>query len=136
MKPQIFKSIQHQRVKSEHGYVDKLATVDDFEVKEIYVTNVGRGLVSAWKRHRLMTSNLKVVAGEVLFVFPSSTSKFDEVVLHHRDELILRIEPGTWFGFQGLLSHNSIINMASMVHVSEEIERAHLENYPYSWRKS
>ena len=127
-----FKVTQHLRAKSEHGHVDKLATVGDFEIGEIYVSNIGQGLVSAWKRHTLMTSNLKVVAGKVRFVFLEG-STFSEVVLSHGSTDVLRVEPGTWMGFQGLESQNSILNMASMTHNPDEIERAPIDRFDFRW---
>ncbi len=102
---------------------------------EAYFSMVEAGAVKAWKLHRQMTLNLVVPIGEVRFVFFSDSGKA------RREESIgvsnycrLTVPPGIWFGFQGLAEHSSLIlNVASIPHDPDEVERKSQEEIEYAW---
>lgn len=96
---------------------------------EAYFSTVHHGAVKAWKRHRRMTSNLVVPAGEIRFVIvdrrddePGATC-FMEVRLSRQNYQRLTIPPGLWMGFQGLgRGLNLLLNVASLPHDDGECE--------------
>lgn len=96
---------------------------------EAYFSTVHRGAVKAWKRHRRMTSNLVVPAGEIRIVIvgrrdagPGAPS-FMDVCLSRRNYQRLTIPPGLWMGFQGLgPGLNLLLNIASLPHDDNECD--------------
>ena len=121
--------VLHAMKQTEAGYSD---------FGEAYFSWVFVGAVKAWKRHVKMTINVVVPVGQVRFVFRHVTSDGDE---EFRVEEIgedryarLTVPPGIWFGFQGLNAPQSLLlNIASIPHDSNEIERLALTDINYNW---
>jgi len=105
---------------------------------EAYFSWVSAGAVKAWKRHTRMTMNLVVPVGQVRFVFRCVNA---DGVEEFRVEDIgvdryarLTVPPGIWAGFQGLSTHQSLVlNIASIPHDPNEIERLALSDINYTW---
>ncbi len=105
---------------------------------EAYFSWVAAGAVKGWKRHTRMTMNVLVPLGQVRFVFRG---------LDDGGEAIFRVEeigvaryvrvtvpPGIWFAFQGLGTPQSLVlNIASIAHDPNEIERLALADIHYVW---
>lgn len=102
---------------------------------EAYFSWVSAGSVKAWKRHTRMTMNLVVPIGQVKFVF--SLKGHDEFrVFEIGEDFYARISvpPGIWFGFQGLREPQSLLlNIASIPHDPDEVERLALNKFKYEW---
>ena len=101
---------------------------------EAYFSWIGQSAVKAWKRHLYMTMNLIVPVGRVRFVF---AEKVDGTL---RQEIIgpdhyarLTVPPDIWFGFQGLASNSLVLNLASLVHDPNEVERLPVSSFNYQW---
>ena len=125
----------HEVVGSPHGHINKLWTNVEGPVAEAYISVIRKGAVSAWKRHLSMVSRIKVIRGKVGFVFPGKQGRFDSIVLEEQSAQILEIFEGQWFGFKGLAEENSILNLASILHDPEEIDRKPIEFFQYDWRE-
>jgi dTDP-4-dehydrorhamnose 3,5-epimerase len=105
---------------------------------EAYFSWVSIDAVKAWKRHTQMTMNVVVPVGKVRFVFRCVNS---EDVEEFRVEEIgedryvrLTVPPGIWFGFQGLGTPQSLVmNIASIPHDPNEVERMLLSDINYKW---
>ena len=107
---------------------------------ELYFSWIKPGRIKAWKRHKLMTSNLIVPYGLVKFVFcrDISNGSFEELIIGNtsNDDQYSRItvSPGIWFGFMGISSHNSLIaNLANIEHSSEEVDTLDINSLKYNW---
>ncbi len=105
---------------------------------EAYFSWVSVGAIKAWKRHIQMTMNVVVPVGQVTFVFCCVNTDGDE---EFRVEQIgvgryarITVPPGIWFGFQGLhASQSLVLNIASIPHDPNEIERLALTEINYEW---
>lgn len=105
---------------------------------EVYFSWVFAGAIKAWKRHTRMTMNIVVPVGRVRFVFclanEMGVDEFrTEEIGEHRYARIT-VPPGIWFGFQGLQENKSLVlNIANIVHDSNEVERLALTDIDYAW---
>ena len=107
---------------------------------EVYFSTVKKGAIKAWKMHKLMTLNLVVPVGEVLFVFVDQRKKSKtngeiyEVRLSSNPYRRMTVPPGIWFGFMGLSSElNLLSNQADIVHDPNEVERKDLNAFQIDW---
>jgi dTDP-4-dehydrorhamnose 3,5-epimerase len=105
---------------------------------EAYFSWVSEGVVKAWKRHTRMTMNVVVPVGQVQFVFCSidtSGAKDFRVEEIGTDRYVrLTVPPGIWFGFQGLgENQNLVLNVASIPHDPNEVERLTHGDINYDW---
>lgn len=111
---------------------------------EVYFSEVGAGVVKAWKLHRRMTQRLAVPAGRVRFALhddragSATRGSTSEVVLGRPDRYaLLIIPPQVWYGFQGLSEGTSLIaNCADLPHDPGEIVRRGPDDIsapPFQW---
>lgn len=105
---------------------------------EAYFSWVCAGAVKAWKRHMRMTMNVIVPVGQVRFVFRSVNAgggdefRVEEIGVDRYAKIT--VPPGIWFGFQGLgASQSLVLNIASIPHDPNEVERLALSEVNYSW---
>lgn len=106
---------------------------------EAYFSCVSADSVKAWKRHMRMTMNVVVPVGQVRFVFRSvNAGGVDEFRVEEIgvDRFVrITVPPGIWFGFQGLgAPHSLVLNIASIPHDPNEVERLALSEVKYVWR--
>jgi dTDP-4-dehydrorhamnose 3,5-epimerase len=106
---------------------------------EAYFSSIEFGAIKAWKRHHEMQLNLIVPIGQIKFVLfddrnGDKNGVFQEVLLSPKNYFRLSIPPLVWVGFQGLEKENStLLNIASIEHSEEEVERKSLKDINYSW---
>lgn len=105
---------------------------------EAYFSLITAGSVKAWKRHTRMTMNLVVPKGKVRFVFRGTSAdgsdKFRVEDIGEFGYARITVPPGIWFGFQGLADPQSLIlNIASIPHDPDEVERLPLSDVHYAW---
>ena len=98
---------------------------------EAYFSQVDKGAIKAWKRHKKMTLNLVVPVGKIKFVLfddrEVSNTQFQEVIISKDSYYRLTVPPMIWMGFQGLSSSCSILlNIANIVHNAEEVDRKNI----------
>jgi len=121
--------VLHAMKQSDAGYVG---------FGEAYFSWVSVGAIKAWKRHIQMTMNVVVPVGQVRFVFCCVNTVGDE---EFRVEQIgvgryarITVPPGIWFGFQGFhVSPSLVLNIASIPHDQNEVERLALTEIDYEW---
>ena len=105
---------------------------------EAYFSWVSAGAIKAWKRHTQMTMNVVVPVGQVRFVFRCINAagaedfRIEEIGV---DRYVrITVPPGIWFGFQGLGAQpNLVLNLASIPHDPNEVERLALMDINYDW---
>ena len=107
---------------------------------EAYFSSVEPRAIKAWKCHQQMVLNIVVPVGEIKFVLfdnrPKSKTNgdFQEVLLSQKNYQRLTVPPMVWMGFQGLSSDGSmLLNMASIVHNSLEVDRKNIEKIEFNW---
>ena len=123
--------ILHGIKKDANGFVD---------FGEAYFSIVNLGAVKAWKRHRLMTLNIVVPVGGVLFVLhdqrkgSSTYGSSDKIVLSRSNYVRLTVPPMVWFGFKGVGPGESVLlNIADIAHDPNEIERKNSDFFNFDW---
>ena len=118
--------VLHAMKQSDAGYSD---------FGEAYFSWVAAGAVKAWKRHTRMTMNVVVPVGQVRFVFRlDGTEEFRVEEIGVGRYARLTVPPGIWFGFKGLLEPQSLVlNIASIPHDPNEVERIILSEIKYDW---
>ncbi|WP_341880165.1 dTDP-4-dehydrorhamnose 3,5-epimerase [Synechococcus sp. UW140] len=105
---------------------------------EAYFSWVSARAVKAWKRHTCMTMNIVVPVGQVKFVFSminaDGANEFlvEEIGIDRYARIT--VPAGIWFGFQGLSDPQSLVmNIASITHDPNEVERLPLLDINYDW---
>ena len=58
-----------------------------------------------------------------------------EVILSKDNYQRLTIAPGLWLAFKGLSKKNTLLNLASIEHDSNESESMNLYDFDYNWNK-
>ena len=106
---------------------------------EAYFSQIDKGAVKAWKRHKKMVLNLIVPVGKIRFVLfddrDVSNSQFQEVTLSKDNYCRLTVPPMIWMGFQGLDSNvNILLNIANIEHSPQESNRKELSEIKFKWR--
>ena len=107
---------------------------------EAYFTNIKKGAIKGWKRHKKMTLNLIVPIGKIRFVLFDdrllSDKKFQEIIISKDNYCRLTVPPMIWLGFQGISEGNSLLlNIASIVHNPKEMEKQNIEQIKFDWNK-
>ena len=105
---------------------------------EAYFSQVDKGAIKAWKRHKKMTLNLVVPVGKIKFVLfddrEVSNTQFQEVIISKDNYCRLTIPPMVWVGFQGLSDNGSILlNIANIEHDPGEVDRLEVDKINYDW---
>ncbi|MGI9316641.1 MAG: dTDP-4-dehydrorhamnose 3,5-epimerase [bacterium] len=107
---------------------------------ETYFSSIEAGHIRGWKRHREMTLNLVVVAGEVRFVLIEEkdqihSREFDEVILSPKHNYArLCVPPGIWVAFQGVANPISILaNIANIEHDPSEADQVSIDHFDFDW---
>jgi dTDP-4-dehydrorhamnose 3,5-epimerase len=105
---------------------------------EAYFSQVDRGAIKAWKRHKKMTLNLVVPVGEIRFVLfddrEVSNTKFQEVIISKDNYCRLTVPPMIWMGLQGLSDAGSmLLNIANIEHNPYEVDKRNIEQIEFNW---
>lgn len=106
---------------------------------EVYFSQVNKGAIKAWKRHKKMTLNLVVPVGEIKFVLfddrEVSNTQFQEITISRGNYCRLTVPPMIWIGFQGLSNDRSmLLNIANIEHDPGEVNRLQIDKINYDWR--
>jgi dTDP-4-dehydrorhamnose 3,5-epimerase len=125
-----------ERISIEAGDIRKYLKLSDSEFSgfgEIYFSYANKNFIKAWKKHNKMTMNIMVVSGEIKFVFYVD-GNFKEIILKGSENKLLTVNPGIWFGFEGIGENNLICNIANIEHSEDELERKEILDLEYKWR--
>ena len=107
---------------------------------EAYFSQVDKGAVKAWKRHKKMTLNLVVPVGAIKFVLfddrDMSNIQFQEIIISRDNYCRLTVPPMIWMGFQGLSDDGSmLLNIANIEHDAYEVDKKNIEQIKFNWDK-
>jgi len=105
---------------------------------EAYFSQVNKGFIKAWKRHKIMTLNLIVPTGKVRFVLfddrEVTNNQFQEVIISKGNYCRLTVPPMVWMGFQDLSNGGSILlNIANIEHDPDEVDHLEIDKINYDW---
>ena len=105
---------------------------------EAYFSQVDKGAIKAWKRHKKMTLNLVVPVGEIRFVLFDDrevlNTQFQEIIISKDDYYRLTVPPMVWMGFQGLSEGSAmLLNIANIEHDPDEVNRKKMSEINYNW---
>ena len=105
---------------------------------EAYFSQVDKGAVKAWKRHKKMTLNLVAPVGAIKFVLfddrDMSNIQFQEIIISSDNYCRLTVPPMIWMGFQGLSVGGSLLlNIANIEHDTNETDRLEIDKINYDW---
>ena len=110
---------------------------------EAYFSIIKHDEIKGWNRHKEMTLNLVVPMGSVTFIIYDDREKnrsngaFFKVELSPSNYVRLTVPPGLWLAFKGNDANTSLIlNIASMAHNPDEIEKLDLNKIPYNWESN
>ena len=110
---------------------------------EAYFSTIQKGEIKGWNRHKEMTLNLMVPVGSVTFIIYDDREKnrsngtFFKVELSLSNYVRLTVPPGLWLAFKGNDANTSLIlNIASMAHNQDKIEKLDLNKIPYNWESN
>ena len=122
-------NVMHAIKKSSSGYAG---------FGEAYFSWIDKGVIKAWKRHKIMTLNLVVPVGKIKFVLyddrDSSDIRSQEFILSTDNYCRLTVPPMVWVGFQGLNNKESmLLNVANTIHDINEVERLDIDKINYNW---
>ena len=108
---------------------------------EAYFSKINKGEIKGWNKHTLMTVNLIVNIGEVLFVIYDGRSEsktynqFYHATLSIDNYQRLTVVPGLWVAMKGLKKENIILNLANIEHDPDEHRKLDLNSINYNWSK-
>ena len=122
-------SVMHAMKESSTGYAG---------FGEAYFSQVDKGAIKAWKRHKKMTLNLVVPVGEIRFVLfddrEVSNTQFQEIIISRDNYCRITVPPMVWMGFQGLSDSSAmLLNIANIEHDPDEVDRLVLTDINYDW---
>lgn len=110
---------------------------------EIYFSEVLRGEIKAWKRHRRQTQLFAVPIGLIQIAVydvrensPTSGALFQTLLGRPDNYSLLSIPPGVWYGFRALGAGSALVcNCADIPHDPAESEKiaADSDLIPFSW---
>ncbi len=105
---------------------------------EAYFSQIDKGAIKAWKRHKKMTLNLIVPVGEIRFVLfddrEVTNNQFQEIIISKDNYCRLTVPPMVWVGFQGLSNDGSmLLNIANVEHDPDEVDRQEIAKINYDW---
>lgn len=106
---------------------------------EAYFSQIEKGAIKAWKRHKKMTLNLVVPVGKIKFILfddrKESDIQFQKIIISKSSFFRLTVPPMVWMGFQGLSNGGSmVLNIASIEHDPLEVDRLKVDKINYNWR--
>jgi len=105
---------------------------------EAYFSQIDKGAIKAWKRHKEMTLNLIVPVGEIRFVLfddrEVSNTRFQEIMISKSNYCRLTVPPMVWMGFQGLSDEGAmLLNIANIEHNPNEVNKKNIEEIKFNW---
>ena len=101
---------------------------------ELYISNIKKNHIKAWKKHQKMTCNLFVIKGKIKFVILDDNKKFNEIIISEDDNKFVTIFPNTIFGFKGLgETESKLLNFSNFLHDQNESIRFEKDKFDYSW---
>jgi len=123
------------QIKNYKGEIFKILKSSDEEFNgfgEIYISNVKRGEIKAWKKHLRMTCILIPISGQTKVVVYDK-KYFHVFKLDSKKKKKLIIPPNTIFGFSTIKDDSSIMNIANIEHDPKESINYDLQEFKYNW---
>ncbi len=106
----------------------------EFDVKEVYLSEINPKEIKAWKMHKEMTSNLIAVKGEVKIVIQTIDKNFISEIISKKNYKMITIPPNIWFGFQCISDDSGLlINISNKEHEDLESKDIEIDKIKFDW---
>ncbi len=106
----------------------------EFDVKEVYLSEINPKEIKAWKMHKEMTSNLIAVKGEVKIVIQTIDKNFISEIISKKNYKMITIPPNIWFGFQCISDETGLlINISNKEHEDLESKDIEIDKIKFDW---
>jgi len=106
----------------------------DFIVKEVYFSEIKPNEIKAWKRHKLMKSNLIVLRGEVKIAVEIENGKFISETISKNNFKLITIPPKKWYGFCSMSNELGLVaNISDHEHLDSESEEKEINKIKFNW---
>ena len=113
-------SVFHCLKKSENSFVN---------FGEIYLSSVKKDITKGWKKHNIMTLNLVVINGEILFNLTKNKKKIISFRINNTNKRYrLTVPPNWWMSFTGIDENNLLMNIADIEHDPDEVDTLELNH--------
>jgi len=109
---------------------------DDFNIQEVYFSEIFGGETKGWKKHTAMTCNMIVPVGKVEIVIVTSVKNrhFLSEIISKDNYKLITIPPGFWFAFRGVEDGvNLLVNITDLEHDDSEVLNESLNKFDYNW---
>ena len=123
------------KIESYKGGIFKILKSSDQEFTgfgEVYISNIKKGEIKAWKKHLKMTCILIPIHGQTKVVIYNNFD-FHVFNLNSEKKKKLIIPPHTIFGFTAIKDDSSIMNIANIEHDPKESIKYDLQEFKYDW---
>tara|TARA_B100000575_G_scaffold79208_1_gene61961 strand:+ start:4136 stop:4567 length:432 start_codon:yes stop_codon:yes gene_type:complete len=121
------------------GKIIKLLDInDDYFSKfgELYISEIKKNKVKAWKFHKKNCLNIFVLEGKVKFAFAYKKKNgwsFKTVLINTKIHQILHIPNSIWFGFKGLHKSNKLLSLSNKKFSEKELLRKKIDDFNFNW---
>ncbi len=125
-----------QRIETDGGEVMRALRSDEAGFAgfaEAYFSRVDAGSIRAWKLHTEMTVNVIVPIGHAHFAIAHDNGFETHDLGPEHEYGRLTIPPGSWFGFKGGEHGALVLNLANILHRSDEGQNRPLDDLDYPW---
>ena len=112
--------------------VFKKSDLKSVPFEEVYFSSVDHNFIKGWKKKKKMIMNLMVATGNVEFIFVTNDFKNSKkIIVGESNNVRVQVPPNIWFCFKGISTKlNLVLNLASIEHNPDEIERLEINNFP------
>tara|TARA_B110000438_G_C15570958_1_gene545380 strand:- start:188 stop:604 length:417 start_codon:yes stop_codon:yes gene_type:complete len=109
---------------------------DNFNIGEVYFSEIIHNNIKGWKRHNKMTCNLIVPSGEVKFAILNKDINYSfSINLSRENYKLLTIPPCYWFAFKGIgKNSNLILNISDIEHCDNEVDELEIDHFKFNWK--
>lgn len=136
--------MRRKKIADDRGYIAHMMTWPEIvDIEEVYTSVCAPDAVKAWHFHRLMSLNYCCVVGSIMVGLVDLRG--DSATFGTRKRIfldtnhnygVLHIPEQVWNGYRSMGQHGAmLINFASHMHDTDEIERIHPAKFPveFEW---
>ncbi|MBM01516.1 MAG: dTDP-4-dehydrorhamnose 3,5-epimerase [Chloroflexi bacterium] len=109
--------------------------MNDFDVKEVYFSEVKNNFIKGWIKHNVQTCNFIVPIGKIKLVIFEDDFDNDPIImeLSKSNHQIITVPPGNWFAFKGIENNNLLVNITDLEHDDSESDSIDIDKIEFSW---
>lgn len=102
----------------------------NLNIREIYFSEIKKGVIKGWNLHKKTDCNISVVYGKVKFTIYKKGKILERIIISRKDFSNLKIPKNYWFKYESLNDPLSIIvNSISIKHSKNEMIKKNALKY-------